>query len=164
MEEQKALEKTLTNITFQEEAVSSVAVMDFYGHHFFLSNINKGGLSFYNYYKEHSFQDENWYKKTAANAGKEVFWGKGVLGGAEDTEEVVCFTKILNNPSTGFPMGCMVLNLSRRMLGESIVEGDEEYHTSVYMVVDEVQEGIPVYLNSGDANTKQLVSDYFSWI
>lgn len=162
LEEQKALEKTLTNITFQEEAVSSVAVMDFYGHHFFLSNINKGGLSFYNYYKEHRFQDENWYKKTAANAGKEVFWGKGVLGGAEDTEEVVCFTKILNNPSTGVPMGCMVLNLSRRMLGESIVEGDEEYHTSVYMVVDEVQEGIPVYLNSEDANTKQLVLDYFS--
>lgn len=161
-EEQKALEKILTSITFQEEAVSSVAVMDFYGHHFFLSNINKGGLSFYNYYKEHRFQDEIWYKKTAENAGKEVFWGQGVLGGAEDTEEVICFTKILNNPSTGFPMGCMILNLSRRMLGESIVEGDEEYHTSVYMVVDEVQEGIPVYLNSGDANTKQLVSDYFS--
>ena len=38
-EDQKALEKILTNITFQEEAVSSVAVMDFYGHHFFLSNI-----------------------------------------------------------------------------------------------------------------------------
>ena len=160
-EDQKALEKILTNITFQEEAVSSVAVMDFYGHHFFLSNINKGGLSFYNYYKEHRFQDESWYKKTAANAGKEVFWGQGVLGG-EDTEEVVCFTKILNNPSTGVPMGCMILNLSRRMLGESIVEGDEEYHTSVYMIVDEAQKGIPVYLNSEDADTKQLVSDYFS--
>lgn len=161
-EEQKALEKILTSITFQEEAVSSVAVMDFYGHHFFLSNINKGGLSFYNYYKEHRFQDESWYKKTAENAGKEVFWGQGVLGGAEDTEEVICFTKILNNPSTGFPMGCMILNLSRRMLGESIVEGDEEYHTSVYMIVDEAHGGRPVYLNSEDADTKQLVSDYFS--
>ena len=63
--------------------------------------------------------------------------GEGVLGGEEDTEKVFCFTKILNNPSTGLPMGCMVLNLSRRMLGESIVEGDEEYHTSAYMIMDE---------------------------
>lgn len=51
LEDQKVLERILTSITLQEEAVSSVAVMDFYGHHFFLSNINKGGLSFYNYYR-----------------------------------------------------------------------------------------------------------------
>ena len=159
LEDQKVLERILTSITLQEEAVSSVAVMDFYGHHFFLSNINKGGLSFYNYYKEHCFQDESWYHKTIENAGKEVFWGEGVLGGEEDTEKVFCFTKILNNPSTGLPMGCMVLNLSRRMLGESIVEGDEEYHTSAYMIMDEDHD-MTVYINSENADTEQLVQDF----
>lgn len=125
-----------------------------------MSNINKGAYPFYNYYKEHRFQDEIWYEKTAESAGREVFWGEGVLGGSEDTEEVFCFTKILNNPSTGLPMGCMVLNLSRRMLGESIVEGDEEYHTSTYMIVDEDHDDMPVYVNSENTDTKQLISDY----
>lgn len=159
LEDQRILERILTNITFQEEAVSSVAVMDFQGHYFFLSNINKGAYRFYNYYKGHRFQEESWYEKTMEAAGKEVFWGEGVLGG-EDTEDVFCFTKILNNPVTGLPMGCMVLNLSRRMLGESIVEGDEGYHTSAYMIVDENCDDMLVYMNSENTDKKQIVQDF----
>lgn len=46
------------------------------------------------------------------------------------------------------------------MLGESIVEGDEEYHTSAYMIMDEDHD-MTVYINSENADTEQLVQEFF---
>lgn len=43
------------------------------------------------------------------------------------------------------------------MLGESI-EGDEEYHTSAYMIMDEDHD-MTVYINE-NADTEQLVQNF----
>lgn len=135
--DQKSLEDILDTVMLQEKSVNSAALMDFHGHYFFQSNAGQGPYNFYSYYRKYDFQEEAWFKETQKNNGKEVFWANGVLGGT-DKEKVFCFTKLLNDPVTGEPIGCMVVNLSRGLLRDSFVKGDEGYKTSNYIIIDTV--------------------------
>lgn len=133
--DQRKLDTVLETVTRQEKSINSIALMDFYGHYYLMSNTSSGTYSFYHYYRDHDFMEEEWYEKTEAAQGREVFWGCGVLGGW-DQDGIVCFTKILNDTSSGEPIGCLVVNLSREMFRNMIVKGDEGYKTSMYMIVD----------------------------
>lgn len=135
LSDQRKLDTVLETVTRQEKSINSIALMDFYGHYYLMSNTSSGTYSFYYYYRDHDFKEEEWYEKTEAAQGREVFWGRGVLGGW-DQDGIVCFTKILNDTSSGEPIGCLVVNLSREMFRNMIVKGDEGYKTSMYMIVD----------------------------
>ena len=135
LSDQRKLDTVLETVTRQEKSINSIALMDFYGHYYLMSNTSSGTYSFYYYYRDHDFKEEEWYEKTEAAQGWEVFWGRGVLGGW-DQDGIVCFTKILNDTSSGEPIGCLVVNLSREMFRNMIVKGDEGYKTSMYMIVD----------------------------
>ncbi len=158
-EDQRILEDILDTITFQEEAVSAVAVMDFHGHYFFQSNINRGAYTLYEYYNEHDFWDEEWYPETESAGGREVFWGDSVLVGS-GWDEGFCFTKILNDPDNGEPMGCMIVSLSKGMLGASFVKGDEGYETSTYMIVDEKHGDNLVYIDGTQSEGETLMNAF----
>jgi two-component system sensor histidine kinase YesM len=157
--DQKRLENILDTIMMQEKSVSSAVLMDFYGHYFFQSNVNQGPYNFYSYYRDNDFQDEAWFMETQKAAGKEVFWATGVLGGMEK-KEIICFTKLLNDPATGKPIGCMVVNLSRGLLRDSFVKGDEGYETSNYMIVDKKHNNKLVYIDAETGDNAEIMNAF----
>lgn len=157
--DQRRLDNVLETVTRQEKSINSIALMDFYGHYYLMSNTSSGTYSFYNYYREHDFREEEWYTKTEDAMGKEVFWGRGILGGW-DQDGIVCFSKLLNDTSTGEPIGCMVVNLSREMFRTMIVKGDEGYKTSMYMIVDRDDRDTLVFSDSDEDGLKRVLNAY----
>lgn len=159
LQDQKVLEDILETISFQAEGVNGIALMDFYGHVFYLSNINKGMYQFYAYYKEHDFKEEAWYEAAREAKGREVFFGSNVLGGTDEEGEF-SFAKILNNPNNGQPMGCMVVNLSGRMLEKSFIQDGEDYQTSAYMIVDGPKDNTLVYLDGENEHEAEIMEAF----
>lgn len=158
--DQKILDSILDNITYQEQYVNSVAVMDFHGHYYFANNIRSGTYEYYNHYRTYDYQAEEWYIETERAGGREVYWGKGVLGGTEGGDEF-CMTKLMNSPSTGKPMGCIVVTMSKNMLGTSLVKTDEGYDTSSYMIVDEKHGLLPAY-TTGEKEAQEKILEAYS--
>ena len=154
--DQRRMDTVLEAVTRQEKSINSIAVMDRYGHCYLMSNTGSGTYSFYNYYREHDFTEEAWYQETEAASGREVFWPKGVLGGW-DQDEIVSFTKMLNDTSSGETIGCMVVNLSKKMFRTMIVKGDEGYETSMYMIVDREHGNRLVFSDSDSAEVNEAV-------
>lgn len=159
LEDQRRLKRITENITLQEKAVNGIAVMDFFGHSYFRSNINIGAYGFYTYYDNHNLAEEDWFAEVSVAAGKEVFFGEGVLGGIDQTGEI-SFAKVLNDPETGEPMGCMVVNLSNSIFRDAFVKGDEGYETSAYMIVDEKRGDKLVYIDGGNGNTEKIMKAF----
>lgn len=160
LSDQRVLDDILENITYQEKYVNSIAIMDFYGHYYFVNNIRSGTYEYYSHYKTHDYRNEEWYVETEKAGGREVYWGKGVLGGTEGKAEF-CMTKLMNNPSTGKPMGCIVVTMSKNMLGTSLVKTDEGYDTSSYMIVDEKQGMFPAYTTGEEEEQEKIMEAYF---
>jgi two-component system sensor histidine kinase YesM len=136
--------------------VNSVTIMDLYGHYYQLNNVSSGTYEFYQYYSTHDFHDEEWSEATRDAQGKELFFGKGILG--TDDEDVISMAKYLINPSNGQPMGYLVVTLSRSLIGKSIVVSGTSDQSSCYMVVD--ANGNLVYFSGTGVDQDQVLEAY----
>ncbi|MDO4305327.1 MAG: sensor histidine kinase [Eubacteriales bacterium] len=154
--DQQRIEETAEVLSTQHIWVNSIVFMDLYGHYYQLNNVNRGTYEFYQYYSAHSFLDEEWSGATKEANGKELFFGGNVMGIGDDN--VFSMTKYLINPSTRQPMGYLVVNLSRRLIGRSFVVSGTSYQSNHYMVVD--KSGQMVYFDGPEEVQEEIVRNY----
>lgn len=157
-EDQEVLKDLANELASQQVWVNYVIFADLYGHYYQKSNINKGTYDFYNYYENHDMTGESWAEKAREARGKEVFFGENVFESVIDSG--FSFAKYMINPSTGKPMGYMVISFSRKLLGRSFVMSGEGYPSSRFMVVDEQEKQI-VYQEGDKDTAEQLKRMYF---
>lgn len=158
MEEQKVLKRVAEGLSSQERWVNFVAFMDLKGHYYMLSNINVGTYEFYQYYSQHDFQEDEWAKEVRSKNGKEVFFGDVILEGVEN--KGFSIAKYMINPTTGEPMGYVVINVSSSLLARSFVNENEGYETNEYIVVDRDRGNKLVYHSQTLKNTKEIMKAY----
>ncbi len=156
--EQKLLKNVGERLTKQENSVNYVAFMDLYGHYYLLSNVNLGTYEFYQYYGEHNFLEEFWSREARAANGREVFFGQSVLGGIPSNGFSI--VKYLNNPATLEPMGYLVVDVNRRMLGNFLVTGTEGYETNEYLIADLRYGGEVVYANHSLTGPQAVLEEF----
>ncbi len=133
-EEQRILKSVGERLTKQENSVNYVAFMDLYGHYYLLSNVNMGTYDFYRYYEQHDFLEEIWSREARAANGREVFFGRSVIGGIPS--QGFSIVKYLNAPDTLKPMGYLVLDVNSRILDKTFMTGNEGYATNEYLIAD----------------------------
>lgn len=148
------LRNVANEMASQQVWVNYVVFTDLYGHVYQLNNVNRGTYDFYNYYEDKDILEEDWVKKATAAKGREVFFGENVLSLGD--ENSFSYAKYMINPSTGAPMGYMVIGLSQKLLGRSFVIGSESFDSSNFMVVDGSNRNKVVYFVGNDGKKSEI--------
>ena len=151
--QQALLRLTANDMANLDGSINSIVFADLQGHCFMFSNIGEGSYDFYRYYQQHSLLKEAWVKTAIQAAGKEVFYGCGILGQIDDQE--ISFVKYLINPKDGEPKGLMVVNISKQLLKKSLINANDNYPTSCYFVVSNIPEETVVYYESSISGEAQ---------
>ena len=147
------LRNVANEMASQQVWVNYIVFTDLYGHVYQLNNINLGTYDFYNYYEDADILKEDWVKKAEEARGREVFFGDSILETGSGSG--FSYAKYMINPSTGKGMGYMVVGLSKKLLGQSFVMGNERFDSSNFMVVDE--DGNLVYFVGNNKRENEIV-------
>lgn len=156
-EEQRTLKSVGERLTKQENSVNYVAFMDLHGHHYLLSNVNIGTYDFYRYYEKNDFLEETWSKEARMANGRELFFGRSVIGGI--SSQGFSIVKYLNAPDTLKPMGYLVVDVNSRVLDKTFLTGKESYETNAYLIADLRYDEL-VRANRGIADEKELMDAF----
>lgn len=156
-EEQRTLKSVGERLTRQENRVNYVAFMDLHGHHYLLSNVNRGTYDFYRYYEKNDFLAEDWSREARMANGREVFFGRSVIGGI--SSQGFSIVKYLNAPDTLKPMGYLVVDVNSRVLDKTFLTGKESYETNEYLIAD-LRYNELVRANRGLADEKALMDAF----
>ena len=144
--QQALLRRIASDMANLDGSINSIVFADLQGHCFMFSNIDKGSYDFYRYHQQHPILEEPWVKTAVQAAGKEVFYGCGILGQTDDRE--ISFVKYIISPKDGQPKGLMVVNISKQILKKSLINANDNYPTSCYFVISSIPEETVVYCES----------------
>ena len=153
--DRETLEAVAKRLARQQAWVNDIVFMDLYGNHYMLSN-NRGSYEFDQYYNGHDFREELWSINAAEAKGKEVFFGKNMLGA--NLGEVLLMAKYLIDPDTGEPMGFLAVSLSRALVSRSYVGGGSTSAAGHFLVLD--QNGGIVYYDGTKENADQVLAAF----
>ena len=149
------LETVAKRLARQQAWVNDIIFMDLNGNHYMLSN-NRGSYEFDLYYNEHDYREEAWSIKTAEAKGKEVFFGKNVLGA--NLGDVLLMAKHLIDPDTGESMGCLAVSLSRALISRSYVGGGSTSHAGHFLVID--TDGEAIYYDGPGEEAERVLTAF----
>lgn len=152
-DDQEKLKDIANELASQQPWINYIVFADLYGHYYQLNNINIGTYYFYNYYYGRELESEEWIEKVIKAKGKEIFFGEDIPGAGIGNG--FSYAKYMINPSTGEPMGFMIIGLSKKLLGRSFVISNEGFESSRFMVIDEEQDNKLVYF----VGNKEEISD-----
>jgi two-component system, sensor histidine kinase YesM len=107
--------------------------------------------------KPRGMEVEPWYRKAAAAAGWEVFFGRSVLSLKDGSGTFSC-VKLLRSIEDFRPIGLLVINVSKQFLSRHVPQAAEEAGRGSYFILDtESAEWNTVFSNgSGDVPVASL--------
>lgn len=102
--------------------------------------------------------DADWYQKTLAANGKELFFGYNVL--QQSDESTLSMTKLLRRTDTFERIGILVATMDKRMLDDLSANWNIDQETSM-MIVDEEKGDCLIFCNQPCA--QEVLSHYLLW-
>lgn len=151
----RIIEPAVSEITLQADMVQEVLTISNDGKLYIHSK--KSDISQYaSLYTDKSFLEQDWANRARENKGKEVFFGRNALTGADDSISIV---KCMIDTSTGKEDGFVIVNVSKKIFDKAF-DNRGNYESNCFMLIDTDNENQSIYFRGNSDYQNEVYEEF----